>query len=181
MGARLLCQHRFLAHAFSLHHECARLVHGAANDFVGDRLGHWHGLARDHGLVDGTATLDNRTVDRYPLTRPNTQTVARFDRIEADILVAAVGLDPPRHLWGKIEQRLDRATRLLSRAEFKHLTEENEDGDDSRCFEVDRHCAIGPSHCRWKQLRSESGNDAVTPRHTGAHGDEREHVQVARL
>ena len=38
-----------------------------------------------------------------------------------------------------------------------------------------------PAHRRWKHTRQQGADDAVNPRHAGAHGDEREHVEIAGL
>ncbi len=70
---------------------------------------------------------------------------------------------------------------MFARAQFKHLPDQHEDGDDGCGFEVDGHRAIMRTQRGWKNVRQESRDDAVSPSDAGADGDEREHVEIARL
>ena len=82
-----LRKHGVAADLLRPHDERAGLVDGAADDLVAGRLGHGHGLAGDHGFVDGAAALDHFTVHRHPFAGPHTQTVAGHDADQADLVV----------------------------------------------------------------------------------------------
>ena len=176
-----LREHRVAADLVGAHDEAARLVHGAADHPVANALGHGHGLSRHHGLVDRTSPFEDFTVDGHALSGPHAQAVADDDLIEAHILVRAVGPDPPSHLRGEIEQRANGAAGLLAGLQLENLPEQNKNGDDGRCLEIDGNGAVMTAHRRRKHPRQQGSDDAVNPRHAGAHGDQREHVEIAGL
>ena len=174
-------KHRVPADLVGAHDEAARLVHGAADHLLADALGHRHGFSRHHRFIDGAASFDDFPVDRHALARPHAQAIADDDLIEGHILVRAVGPDPPRHFRGEIKQRADGAAGLLTGLEFENLPKEDKHGDDGSCLEVDRNGAVMAAHRRRKHGRQQGSDDAVNPCYTGAHRDQREHVEIARL
>ena len=62
--------------------------------------------------------------------------------VERNFLVGAVVLDAARGLGREIEQRADRARGRFARAQFQHLAEQHQHGDDGRRFEIDRDRAV---------------------------------------
>ena len=109
------------------------------------------------------------------------QAVAYDHGVESHLLVVAVSADAAGTLRSEIQQRADGAARLLARLELEHLAQKHKDGDDRRGLEVDGHGAVHAAECGREQSGEHGGNDAVDPRHAGAHGDQREHVEIARL
>ena len=99
--------------------------------------------------------------------------------IERNLLVAAVVLDAVRGLRREIEQRADGAGGRLARAQFQHLAEQHQHGDHAGGLEIDRRRAVH-AECRRENARRERGDDAVDIGDAGAHGDQREHVEIAR-
>ena len=176
-----LREHRVAADLVGAHDEAARLVHGAADDPVADALGHGHGFSRHHGLVDRTSPFEDLAVDRHALAGPHAQAVADNDLIEAHILVRAVGPDAAGHLRGEIEQRANGAAGLLAGLQLQNLPEQHKHGDDGRRLEIDGNGAVMAAHRRREHTRQQGSDDAVDPRHAGAHGDQREHVEIAGL
>ena len=144
-------------------------------DLLRDR----HRLARHHRLVDGAAALDHLAVDRHLLARADAQAIADLDAVELDLLLAPVRADAPRRLGREIEEGADRAARRLARAQLEHLSEQHEHGDDRGRLEVDRDRAVRIAKGGREDAGRERRDDAVDPGHARAHGDEREHVEVA--
>ena len=149
------------------------------DDLRAHLLGHRHGFARDHRLVDRRAAFDQLAIDRDLLARAHPEPIADGDGVERHFLVAAVGLQAPRRLGREIEQGADRARGLLARAQLEHLAEQDENGDDGGGFEIDGDRAVRAAKGRREQAGQQDRDDAVEPRHAGAHRDQREHVQVA--
>ena len=176
-----LREHRVAADLVGTHDEAARLVHGAADDPVANALGDGHGFSRHHRLVDRTSPFEDFTVDGHALSRPHAQAVADDNLIEAHILVGAIGPDPAGHLWGEIKERANGAAGLLAGFQLQNLSEQNKNGDDGRCLEIDGNGAVMTAHRRREHTRQHGSDDAVNPRHAGAHGDQREHVEIAGL
>ena len=75
----------------------------------------------EHGLIDRTSPLDDLAVHRDLLARPHAQGVADLHLLEGNLFVGAFRMNDSRGLWRKIEQRADRAARLLARSELKDL------------------------------------------------------------
>ena len=139
--------------------------------------------------IDSPVTIDSSTaerpsidlaVDRHLVAGPHAQLVADRDRVERYVLVAAVRLDAPRGLGRKFEQRADRARRRLARAQFQHLAEQHQHGDDGGGLEIDRDRAVVAAERRRKHVRRERRDHAVDVGDAGAHRDQREHVEIAR-
>ena len=145
--------------------------------FLGDR----HGFARHHGFIDCRTAFDQRAIDGHLFARPHAQLVAHDNDIDGDIFFRAIGIDPPRRLGRKAKKRLDRARGLLPGAQFQHLAKQHQHGDDGCGFEVDRDRAIGCAEGRREDLRKQGRDDAVDPGDASAHGDQREHVEIAGL
>ena len=53
-------------------------------------------------------------------------------------MIGAVVADAARGLRRELQQRLDRARRGFARAQFQHLAEQDQHGDDGGRFEIDR-------------------------------------------
>ena len=90
--------------------------------------------------MDSPVTIDSSSAERPSSTTPSTGTFSpgrtrkrspTCDRVERDFLVAAVVLDAARGLRREIEQRADRARGRLARAQFQHLAEQHQHGDDA--------------------------------------------------
>ena len=111
---------------------------------------------------------------------PHAQPVADHDRVERNLLVAAVGADAPGGLGGEVEQRADGARRLLARAQLEHLPQQHQHGDDRSGLEIDGNRAVGAAERGWEKAGKQDRHGAVDPRHPGAHGNEGEHVEIAR-
>ena len=131
-------------------------------------------------LVDRRAAFENLAIDGDFLTRPYAQPVADHDRVERNFLVGAIVADASRGLWREIEKRLDGAGGLLARPQLQDLPEQDENGNDSRRFEIDRHRAIRASEGLRKDARRYSCDHAIDPGDACAHSDQREHVEMAR-
>src|SRR5262245_17779855 len=100
--------------------------------------------------------------------------------VKRDVLVAAVSLDAARGPGRKFEERTDRARRCIARAQLKHLAYQYENRDDTRGLKISSWCV---AVCATKRLRERSGrergDEAIDVGNTGAHRDQREHVEVA--
>ncbi len=173
-------EHGVAADLFRPHDEAACRIERAGDDFRSHVLRHRHGFARDHRLVDRRAAFDQLAVDRNLLARSNPEPIADGDHVQGYLFVAPIRFQTPRRLRCEIEQGTDGARRLLTRPQLQHLTEQHEHGDDRRCLEIDRDCAVGAAKRRREQAGRQNPDHAVEPRHAGTHGDQREHVQIAR-
>ena len=100
--------------------------------------------------------------------------------VELDLLFRAVAADAPRGLRREVEKRADGAAGALARAQLQHLAEQDEDRDDRRRLEVDRDRAVVAAEGGREDAGRERRDDAVDPGDAGAHGDQGEHVEVAR-
>ena len=172
-------EHRVAADPLGAHDKAAGRVDRCARHLVARGFLDRQRLAGDHRLVNVAVSFDHHTIDRHLLAGTHAQPVARLDHVERDVRLRPVLAHQPRLLWREIEQRADRAAGLRSRAQFEHLPEENQRGDDRRGLEIERHPAIGTA----KRCRENSGdyrrNDAVKIRDAGAERDQREHVEAA--
>ena len=109
-----LRQHGVAANSFGAHHEGAALVHRAADDPVADRLADRHRLSGQHRFIDRASPLNDLAIDRDLLTRAHPQPIADVRSRRARPPRPPVRVDEPRGLWREIEQRADRAARLLA-------------------------------------------------------------------
>ena len=132
-------------------------------------------------FIDRASPLDDFAIHRNLLAGPHAKPIADFDGVERDFLVRAIAMDEPRGLWRKIKQRADRAAGLLARSQLQHLPQQNESRDDRRRFEIDGDGAMVAAESRREQARRDGGDDAIGPRDADAHGDQREHVEIAAL
>src|SRR4029079_177485 len=87
---------------------------------------------------------------------------------------------PPCRLGCEIEQRANCAGRCLSCAQLKDLSHQYQHGDDARGFKITGRRAAMTAECVRENLRDEGGGETVNVGDPGAHGDEREHVEVSR-
>src|SRR3546814_4033436 len=107
--------------------------------------------------------------------------IADHDEVEQNLLLAAIRADPPGSLRGEVEQCPDRARRPFAGAEFKHLAEQHEDGDDGGRFEINRDRSI----CRSESVREDIGcerrDDAIDPGDAGSHRSEEHTSELQSL
>ena len=143
-------------------------------------LAHRHRFAGHHGFVERGVALEHDAVDRHLVAGLDAQLVADRDRLERNLLVAAVILDAARGLGREIEQRLDRAGGGLARAQFEHLADQHQHGDHAGGFEIDRRRSAVAAEGVRENAGRESGDQAVAVSHADAHADQREHVEIAR-
>ena len=162
------------------HDEAAGRVQRARDHLGAALLRDRHGFAGDHRFVERRAAVDQLAVDRYFFSGPDAQTIADRDGIEGNLFVGAVVLQPASGLGRQIEQRLDGPRGLFARAQLQHLAEQDEDGDDGRRLEVDRDRPVGAAERLREKPGQRDGDDAVEPGDARAHGDQGEHVEVAR-
>ena len=130
-------------------------------------------------FIDCALPLDDFTVQRDLLAGPHPQPIADRDRFKANFLVGAFGVDASHGLRRKVEQGPDRAAGLLPCAEFENLAEQHEDGNRRRRLEIDGDRAVHSPKVRREQARRNRGDDAVGPGDARAHGDQREHIEIA--
>ena len=173
-------QHGVASDLLGAHDEAAGRVQRPGDHFRAGVLGNRHGLAGDHRFVDRGASLRHFSVDRDFLAGTHTQAIADRDHIERDIFLGAICAHPPRCSRRQVEQRADGAGGLLPRPQLQDLPEQDEHGDHRCGFEIDRDGAVRSTKCRREELRHRDRDDAVEPRHAGAHRDQREHVEIAR-
>jgi hypothetical protein len=133
-------------------------------------------------LITGIAspvTLDHDAIDRDFFAGTNAQPVTGRDGIERHVLVAVVILDAPRGFGRERDQRADCARGRGAGAQFQHLAEQHQHGDDAGSLEIERDAAVLIVKRRGKKAGQERGDDAVAISDAGAHGDQREHVEIA--
>ena len=123
--------------------------------------------------------LQHHAVDRHLVAGAHAQFFTDLHRVERDFLVAAVIFHAARSLGRQIEQRLDRARSRLARAQFEHLADQHQHSDHAGGFEIDRRRAAVRAEGIRKNPRRETCDHAVDVSHANAHGDQREHVEVA--
>src|SRR5262249_39965039 len=166
------------ADLFGTHDEAAARIERAPDHlrilFLGDR----HGFAANHGFIDRGSAFDNNAVDRHFVARAHAQTVTDFYRVQRYLAIGAVILDPARRLWRKIEQRADRAGCCFARSQLQNLAHQWEQGDDAGRFEIRGRRAAVTAEGIGENSRYERGGQAVDIGHAGAHGDQREHVEI---
>ena len=131
-------------------------------------------LAGEHAGVDRGRALDDDAVDRHLLAGPDPEQVADHDRLERDVLVAAVG-DAPGGRGLQPDQPPDRAGRAGPGAVLQPAPEQDEADDDGRGVEV----GLGVQPGLVDDVRDERHDDAVQPRGARADRDERVHVRGA--
>jgi hypothetical protein len=172
-------EQRVAADLGGAHHERAGLVERAGDHLVARLLGHRHGFAGHHRLVDGRAAVGDLAVDRHLLARTHAQQIADLDRIERDLLVAAVRADAAGGLRRQVEQGADGAGSRGARAQFEHLAEQDQHGDDSGGLEIDCDRAAMAAQRRWEDAGRQGRDRAVEIGDAGAHRDQGEHVEIA--
>ena len=95
-------------------------------------------------------------VDRDLFARAHPQAVADGDIGQATLRLAAVVGDPPRGLRREVEQCADRARRRRARAQFQHLAEQHQHGDDGGGFEIERDAAVRVAERRREKAAAQS-------------------------
>ena len=136
-------------------------------------------LASNHRLVDRALPFRHDAIDRHLLARPDAQAVAHLDVLERDVFFEAVLAQSSRGLGSKSEKGLDRARGLAAGPELEHLTEQHERGDDRRRLEINRHLPMMIAERIGEDAWKERRHHAVDEGRSGAHRDQREHVEAA--
>ena len=122
--------------------------------------------------IDSPVTIDSSSEERPSSTAPSTGTFSpgrtrsrspTCSAIERDLVVGAVGADAARGLRREIEQRADRAGGRLAGAQFQHLAEQHQHGDDRGRLEIDGDRAVMAAERRREDAGRERGDDAVEP------------------
>ena len=124
-------------HALGPHDEAARPVHGPAGDPAPGRLLRRDRLTCHHRLIDGARALEDHTVDRYPLARPDPESIVRLHLLERDVFLGPVVSYAARRLRRQTKERSDGAARLTPRPQLDHLTQQHERRDDGGGLEIE--------------------------------------------
>src|SRR5690606_18546790 len=80
----------------------------------------------------------------------------------------------------QIEERSNGAASALAGSKLQHLAEQDKNGDDGGCFEIDSDLSVIVAELRRKDVWRQQGDEAVGPGDAGAQSDQREHVEIAR-
>ncbi len=131
-------------------------------------------------FVERGAAFQHRAVDGNFVARAHAQCIADLHDLERDLFVAAVGANAARGLGREIEQRADGAGGRRARAQFEHLADQHQHGDHRGGFEINRRRAAVAAEGGREYAGREGGGEAVDVGDAGAHGDQREHVEIAR-
>ena len=107
--------------------------------------------------------------------------IAHDQTVDLDLVVGAVIADAPRGFRRQLQQRLDGAGGRLAGAQLQHLAEQHQYGNDRGGFEVDRNRAAMAAEGGREAAGREGADQAVEVGDTGAHRDQGEHVEIARL
>ena len=139
--------------------------------------------------IDSPVTIDSSTalrpssdvaVDRHLLARAHAQAVADLHGVELDLLARVPSGLIRRAVFGARSSSARMAPLVgLAGAQLQHLPEQHQHGDDRRRLEVDGDRAVMAAERRREDAGRERRDHAVDPGHAGAHGDQREHVEVA--
>ena len=173
-------QHGVAADFFRAHDEAAAAVERSANDVGALLLGRRHRFAGDHGFIDRGSAFDQHAVDGNFFAGTHAQPVAGHDGVERHVLVAAVILDAPRGFRRERDERADRTRGRGAGAQLQNLAEQHQYRDDTGRLEIKRDAAMLIVKRRGKQAGRQHRDNAVAIGDAGAHGDQREHVEVAR-
>ena len=149
-----LRQQRVAADLVGAHDEAAGLVDRAADHARIFLLGHRHRFAGHHRFIERRAAFEHDAVDRHLVAGTHAQPVADLDGVERDLLVAAVILHAARRLRREIEQGADGAGGRLARAQFQHLAEQHQHGDDGGRLEIDGDRAVGVAEGGREEVRA---------------------------
>ena len=122
--------------------------------------------------IDSPVTIDSSSDERPSITTPSTGTFSpgRTRRMSPTATVSSAtssslpSRDAPRGLRREVEQRADRAGGLLARAQFEHLAEQHQHGDDGGGLEIDRDRAAVAAERGGKHAGRERRDDAVDAR-----------------
>ena len=156
------------------------MIQRTADDLGADVLRYRHRFAGHHGFVHGAAAFQQPAVDRHFFPRPHAQAVAHLDHVERDFFVRAASGHTPSGLWCQTEQGTNRAAGFFARPQLQNLTEENKHGDDRCRLEIDRDLAVFAAQFGGEDARHQRRDNAIEPRDPGPHGDQGEHVEIAR-
>ena len=138
-----------------------------------------HRFAGDQRFVDRRVPVDDGAVDGDFFAGTHPQALSDGNVGKRNFRLAAIVGDPTRLLGRKIEEGADSARRRSAGAQFEHLPEQHQHGDDGGGLEIERNTAMRVTEGWRKELRSERGDDAVDVGDTRTQRDQREHVEMA--
>ncbi len=166
------------AHPLGFDDQAAGGIHRRANGVVTHPLGHRNRLARNHGLINRTCTLDDHAINGHLLARADTETVTHVYVSQRNVFLATVWVDATRCFRRQTEKRLDGGRRLRPRPELKHLSSQSQRDDDCGRFEVHANAAM--LNERFGEYAGRDSRDnAVDVSSTGAEPDKSPHVWAA--
>jgi hypothetical protein len=108
------------------------------NHLGSGRLFNRHRLAGDHRLIDRAGSLRDGAVNGHRLTGSHPQSIPDVDLVKGYFLVRAIGPKASRCLGRQLEERPNRATGLLPRAQLQHLSQQHQNRNHRCGFVIDR-------------------------------------------
>ena len=171
-------ENRLGAHPLRPHDERAGLVERAPRQRIARPLLHRQGLAGEHALVDGGATLGHDAVHGHALARPQPEPVAGAHFLQRHVGLAFLR-EPARGAGCETHEGADGIARPLPRAGLHHLARQHEREDHRGRLEVGRRLSAGAEHGGRKCAGREQPRQAEEPGGAGAEGDQRPHVGQA--
>ncbi|MPM71072.1 hypothetical protein SDC9_118035 [bioreactor metagenome] len=118
-------------------------------------------------------------VDGHLVPRPDPDQVADRQPVQRHLLLGAVRGEAPGGGRREVEQGPDRPRGLLAGAQFQHLAERDQDGDDGGGLEVDLHQPLGGTEGGRERAGNQQSDQAVGVRRPDAERDQGEHVELA--
>ncbi len=174
------CQHRVAADFVSADHQATVLIDGASNDLCAFALLHRHRLSGHERFIHQRRSFSDDTIDRDLLAGTNTQEISDSNEIDGDVLIA--GLD--RSAGPSSAQA--QATHG-SRLTFAPCARSSSTCPSSTRTVItaaaSKYTATVPCISRnalRENLRRKCRHDAVDVGDARSHGDQGEHVEIAR-
>src|SRR5215472_1945393 len=133
--------------------------------------------------MDSPVTMDSSTAERPSITSPSTAIFSpgrTRSRSPTAIASSDTSSSPPSALKRRAVLGARSSKARIARTQLEHLTEQHEAGDDGCSLEIDGNRPFGTVEFRRKHAGQQDRGHAVKPRYADAHGDQREHVQIAR-
>ena len=122
---------------------------------------HRHRFAGHHRFVDRAAALDHHAVHWDAVARTDSERVADLDLLERHLFIVAVVADAPSGFRREVQQGADRASGLLSRAQFENLAEQDKHRDDGSRLVIDGNDSACLLQSLRKEFRREGSGKAV--------------------
>src|SRR4030081_4163392 len=101
--------------------------------------------------------------------------IANLEAVALDLMGAAAIIDAAGGFGRKLQQRLDGSGRGPGGAQLQYLSKQDEDGDDSGGFEIDRDRAAMSAECRREDPGRNGSYEAVNIGPASAARDQGEH------